>query len=224
MVTRGKINTRKLTFSVLLCVVSILIGFFYPVGHEDVESHFSGSELYSIPPGIGSFYFYHHEKAIVTFNFILPDPEQGNRVGVEIPVKNLKIGKNYEIVLEIKDGYDRDWPGQMEMRLLYGDTILWNSDVGLESFSGWIPVTRAFTVRNNKEKIRVELYVKGNPSKGAYWGHQGPFGFRNIAIIDRETRRNVESFRLSLFNFSRFRIIFICVFLCGDAFINLHMV
>ena len=215
VIGRGGINRKNLFFIVPLCIVLLLIGFFYPAGHKDVEDRFPESRLYSVPAGSGSFYFFHDEGAIVSFNFIPPDPVHGNSAGVEIPTTDLEIGKSYRIDLEIKDGYDRDWPGIMELRLVAGDVVLWKSDIGRAQFFGWKPVRKDFTFEKYQDKLRVELHVTGNPTPGSYWGHQGPFGIRNITIVDSSTGQKVESIRVSYFNSHRLRIILLCVFLCA---------
>lgn len=182
MLRKNKFSSKKLFYLSIIFIIAIIIGQHFLIKFSSKNVLFQKNQ-YDNPPGIGHFISEPYEN-VIKFKFSLPDIEQGSYAGIEIPVSKLQIGNEYNISMEVKDSYPHDWPGIEELRIIVDNNILWKYDPGKKKFSGWVPVNIIIKPETEEIKLKIELYVIGNPPKEAQWGLVGPYEIKNISLIN----------------------------------------
>lgn len=145
----------------------------------------------SNPPGGGAFSAESGGQALL-FNFRDGVVRRGYEAGVEYRVAGLHAGRALDLALDVADRYPHEWPGQEEVQVLVDESIVWRRDVGVGTYTGWIPVRENVRPASGEMTIRVRVAVIGDPPPEAAWGGAGPFGTRAVRLVDAATGEEID--------------------------------
>jgi hypothetical protein len=125
-----------------------------------------------------------HFPEMVRLKFPVPDPQQGDEIGVRMELGS-EPGVCYRFSVEIEDAYGRDgFHGIFLQQVLLEGEPIWEHDLAGRAYQGWTRIERVLRAEARALEFTARVVAHGEPHPTWNWGAAATIGVRALQLVE----------------------------------------